>query len=431
MTCSSPELVIEPFFELSEDSDDDRRILANDLRTREKRSYEYEWNVLNGNELHTNNARKLAVREAEWLMPIPEMEVCPGKGALDGHDPIFGVRAVERVEYADFAPCEDDAPANLAWVDVKEDTYAPSDVRALYECDKLYSGTRSPFKHTVGMHDFEERFVTCSARPGVSGSKARGKPCILKHLARTERWPALSLWGSADSFTQRFADVPVHMTEMFEASGLGKAHKIRVPVSQYVAYARENTADFPYYPFERCFEAEGRAAFLRDWTQPRLFSEDLFDVELQRVAGFRQQPAASMMDINETVSSTRSFFPYTCHRFVLIGGKRTGANLHKDPKGSAAWNCLLAGRKRWVFFPPDADIEAIGAKSRGYNFESPVNWWLDVYPSLVGRAQELGMLECVQEADETVPHPKHHQICQRVLFDRRSDKLLTEMCDWL
>ena len=85
MSCSSPELVIEPFYELSdEDSDDDRRILANDLRTREKRSYEYEWNVLNASQLHTSNARKLAAREAEWLMPISEMDVCQGQG----HDPI-------------------------------------------------------------------------------------------------------------------------------------------------------------------------------------------------------------------------------------------------------------------------------------------------------------------------------------------------------
>ena len=106
MSCSSPELVIEPFIELSdEDSDDDRRILANDLRTREKRSYEYEWNVLNASQLHTSNARKLAVREAEWLMPISEMEVCPGQG----HDP-----AQRRVAHVGGTPWRQRYKANAA-----------------------------------------------------------------------------------------------------------------------------------------------------------------------------------------------------------------------------------------------------------------------------------------------------------------------------
>ena len=37
--------------------------------------------------------------------------------------------------------------------------------------------------------------------------------------------------------------------------------------------------------------------------------------------------------------------PLSCHLFVLVGGERTGSNLHKDPKWSSAWNTLLCGRK--------------------------------------------------------------------------------------
>lgn len=133
-----------------------------------------------------------------------------------------------------------------------------------------------------------------------------------------------------------------------------------------------------------------------------------------------------MYKFSESTNSHR-YFPFTCHRFLLVGGKRTGANLHKDPKGSCAWNTLLSGRKRWIFFPPDSDVLALGAKERGYNSESPVNWWLEKYPKLVDAilvekekqlddrnfserelkncrlyGNTLGMIECIQERDETI-----------------------------
>ncbi|CAL1170201.1 unnamed protein product, partial [Cladocopium goreaui] len=57
----------------------------------------------------------------------------------------------------------------------------------------------------------------------------------------------------------------------------------------------------------------------------------------------------------------REFLPLSCHLFVLVGGHRTGSNMHKDPKWSSAWNTLLCGRKRWVMFPPDVPAESIGA----------------------------------------------------------------------
>ena len=111
------------------------------------------------------------------------------------------------------------------------------------------------------------------------------------------------------------------------------------------------------------------------------------------------------------------FFPLTCHRFVLLGGKRTGAWVHKDPKHSAAWNTLLAGRKRWAFFPPDADPVLLGLRPPGgkdgdedgkpYNTQSCVYWWLDFFPQLVQLAKkgQLQMVDCIQHPLETIVIP--------------------------
>ena len=41
-------------------------------------------------------------------------------------------------------------------------------------------------------------------------------------------------------------------------------------------------------------------------------------------------------------------------KYVLWGGAGAGSRWHVDPYGTDAWNALLAGRKRWAFWPPGA-----------------------------------------------------------------------------
>jgi hypothetical protein len=51
--------------------------------------------------------------------------------------------------------------------------------------------------------------------------------------------------------------------------------------------------------------------------------------------------------------AARHAFP--ANRFLIIGGARTGTPMHTDPNATSAWNTLLAGRKRWILFPPSPD----------------------------------------------------------------------------
>ena len=51
--------------------------------------------------------------------------------------------------------------------------------------------------------------------------------------------------------------------------------------------------------------------------------------------------------------------PFGWHRWLLMGGARSGSDVHRDPLGTSAWNTLLLGSKLWVFFPPDPPEHAL------------------------------------------------------------------------
>lgn len=47
------------------------------------------------------------------------------------------------------------------------------------------------------------------------------------------------------------------------------------------------------------------------------------------------------------------------YRWLLIGVAGTGGKVHTDHAGSSAWNGVVVGRKRWVFFPPGTKSETL------------------------------------------------------------------------
>lgn len=225
---------------------------------------------------------------------------------------------------------------------------------------------------------FEERFCSLPA----------GKPCILKGVAETEGWPIREKWTDEKRLLQEHSGLLLPITELFPVHGMGKAQKIRLPLKCYAEYARENTVDFPYYPWERDFPPGDWESILKDFAPPSILADDLYDLS----------------------DETRSFFPFSCHRFIIIGGIRTGAAVHQDPKCSGAWNTALLGHKRWVLFPPSVrpeDLRSASANSdvEGYRETPPSYWWLDVYKKLAddpSRAAELGMLEVIQGPLDTI-----------------------------
>jgi len=219
-----------------------------------------------------------------------------------------------------------------------------------------------------------EAFAECFAG-GV------GKPAVLHDVPKTEGWRATERWQSQESFLRHYGHLPVQVTEMGSLHGLGKPLRVELTLTDYASYARENQVDWPFYVWERNFNGE-RRHLLDDFSSPKILADDLYDMSPE----------------------VREFLPLSCHLFVLVGGRRTGSNMHRDPKWSSAWNTLLVGRKRWVMFPRDVHASEIGAlEGDAYKDGGPqAYWWLDHYPRLRERGQHLGMVDMLQNSGDTV-----------------------------
>lgn len=216
-----------------------------------------------------------------------------------------------------------------------------------------------------------------------------GRPVLIRGYADALGWPACAKWADAEAFGAHYGSVPFKWTELRMPAAMGrqKPLPLRLPLGVYARYADANGADHPWYCFGDDFERE-RAAFLADFEVPPPWREDLYELSPELRAAF---PA---------------------YRYMVIGGARTGSNLHVDPDFTAAWNALLAGTKRWALFPPDAGCSSgaaqrdlLGAGTRG---TAPLCWWLDHY-SRLAKAQEadpsLGMVECEQRAGDIIYVP--------------------------
>lgn len=228
----------------------------------------------------------------------------------------------------------------------------------------------------------------------------QASPCVLLGVSAAEGWPAASTWPSEAAFVEELgAHLQLPIAELFPAHGMGKPQKLRLPLDEYRTYACTNTVDFPYYPWERDFDSELWASLLgRFWPPTKLF--------------------AAADDLFEITREVRDFFPFSCHRFIIVGGERTGAVVHQDPKCSGAWNTCLFGTKRWVFFPPTVTREQLqlepaatgdaaaegGAEGEDYRRVPPAYWWASTYPALRKRGG-LGMLEVLQRPGDTIYVP--------------------------
>ncbi|WP_375509762.1 cupin-like domain-containing protein [uncultured Nostoc sp.] len=81
--------------------------------------------------------------------------------------------------------------------------------------------------------------------------------------------------------------------------------------------------------------------------------------------------------------------------WIYIGSTNTGSGMHIDPAMSSAWNAVISGRKRWVFYPPEDEPYLYDGKVDAFNPD------LKKYPLFA----EARSLTCIQNSGEIIFTP--------------------------
>ncbi|RYY39083.1 hypothetical protein EON62_00030 [archaeon] len=178
-----------------------------------------------------------------------------------------------------------------------------------------------------------------------------------------EAWPAAQGRWAPDALAQACGDAKFRMSHRFGALH-GREVKVTATMAEYVAYMRAQADELPLYIFDPKF-GERVPTLLQDYT-PAAFP------------WLRQDYFACLG------RAGRPDF-----RWLVVGPARTGAPWHVDPHHTSAWNVLLHGRKRWALYPPGVMPPGVSVRTdaggRVIDFAagmSPIQWYLEVYPTL-------------------------------------------------
>jgi len=197
------------------------------------------------------------------------------------------------------------------------------------------------------------------------------RPCIIE--GAMDDWPAMREW-TVDRLLRRMRHSNLKVGED------DKGRKLRMKFKYFADYVKHQHDDSPLYLFETRPEHDPEARKLLDeFEVPDLFPHDFFDIV-----------------------NPHDKLPY---RWWSFGPKRSGTTVHNDPLGTAAWNAVTHGRKRWVIFEPSVP----GRLAKGKDFfdkdtedNEAIMYFDFILPRLRSRYPTLRIYEGVQGPGEVI-----------------------------
>lgn len=146
-----------------------------------------------------------------------------------------------------------------------------------------------------------------------------GKPVVVTNI--TTGWKAMERW-TPEFFRDELGETMVSARRTRDLSD-----KRRMKLSEYIDYVERESVydDDPYYLVDWII-ARDHPELCNDYFVP-----SYFDSWLARL------PAAVRPEL----------------RWLYIGPARSGSRMHVDTMMTSAWNAVVCGQKRWVFYPPD------------------------------------------------------------------------------
>ncbi|PFH33283.1 histone lysine demethylase JMJD6a [Besnoitia besnoiti] len=217
------------------------------------------------------------------------------------------------------------------------------------------------YKTNTSLKDFVEKFeIPC-------------QPVLL--CGWMEGWPAMERWEPR-VLERRFRSA------RFKVGEKDDGEKIRMKMKYFIDYMENQRDDSPLYLFESAVEEKAdTCGLLEDWIVP-----EVFPVDLHAIVGEEKRPP---------------------HRWFCIGPKRSGTTVHVDPLGTAAWNAVTHGYKRWALFPPSVARHIVKGKhllKRGEDDEA-IMWFDFILPRIRENYPDVPIYECIQRPGEVIYVP--------------------------
>lgn len=180
---------------------------------------------------------------------------------------------------------------------------------------------------------------------------------------------AVGKWRAATEWT------PARLLERFGATPFRVSASVDMSLGEYLTYAEAcgQREERPLYLFDKdfCGKCPEMAA---EFEIPEYFKQDLMSV-----VGPRRRPD---------------------YRWLIIGPALAGSSFHVDPNENFAWNATIAGRKKWVLYPPGCPPPSSADDERQLCLP---RWFREHYDD---DEHADVRLECVTEAGELLFVPR-------------------------
>jgi len=196
------------------------------------------------------------------------------------------------------------------------------------------------------------------------------QPVIVEDVC--DDWPAMRRW-SIDALEERFRHIA------FKVAKDDKGKKLRMKFKYYADYIRRQQDDSPLYLFETNVDDNGYIrALCQDYEVPDIFPHDWLAL------------------VN---NDARPPFRWFC-----IGPKRSGTTVHTDPLGTAAWNVVTHGCKRWVLFEPGESKKAVKGRDllKDGEDDEAIMYFDYLLPRIKKAHPELKVYEGLQKPGEVI-----------------------------
>eukprot|EP00439_Symbiodinium_sp_Y106_P072871 s497_g13.t1 len=201
--------------------------------------------------------------------------------------------------------------------------------------------------------------------------QSRSLPALIN--GAMHRWPAMGRW-SLENFAADFGHQKIICDHRFG---------IRMRFNDFRDYMAEQEDDTPLYLFDHAFgEYPATKTLLCDYE------------------------AARRSRVCRSLDQGRLRPPF---RWLLLGPRRSGSTLHKDPLGTSAWNALVFGKKLWVLFPPSTPPELLRPEASRYGLQRGVRLMLATTAAVGGMSararawpEQFRPIEFLQQPGEVV-----------------------------